>query len=210
MTDPTPPVATRFSRRFVVAVALLGACAALIAVVLPDLPTPHDPDGQAGRGVINILGINGELIARRGAPSAESVRLDELPGYLPAAVLAVEDRRFRYHFGVDPVAVVRAFVANRRAGRIVQGGSTITQQTAKLMFLDAERTWRRKLREFALALSLEAEYTKDEILELYLNRVYLGSGNYGVEAASWDYFGKSARDLTLAEAAMLAGLLSAP
>ncbi len=198
------------SKRFLAVLVLLSGVAGLIGLTLPDLPTPHDPTGQAGTGSINVLGVNGELIARRGAAQRRLINLEDLPDYLPAAVLAVEDRRFRYHFGIDPVAVVRAFIANRRAGRIVQGGSTITQQTAKLMFLDSERTFRRKLREFALALSLEAEYSKDEILNLYLNRVYLGSGNYGVEMASWDYFGKSARDVTLAEAAMLAGLLSAP
>ena len=205
-----PAILASLSRRFMVTLAVFIGVVVLVLSSLPDLPVPHDPDQRAGAGVINFLGANGELIARRGGVRRETVELAELPEYLPAAVLAIEDRRFRYHFGVDPIAVVRAFFANQRAGKIVQGGSTITQQTAKLMFLDAERTWRRKLREFMLALSLEAEYSKDEILSLYLNRVYLGSGNYGVEMASWDYFGKSARDVSIAEAAMLAGLLSAP
>jgi penicillin-binding protein 1A len=203
-------ITRRLRRRFIALALGLGGLALLLVTTLPELPTPHDPGGQKGKGVINFLGVNGELIARRGSSGTAQVALDELPAYLPAAVLAIEDRRFRYHPGVDPIAVVRAFQANRKAGRIVQGGSTITQQTAKLMFLDAERTWRRKWREFLLALSLEIEYSKDEILELYLNRAYLGSGNYGIEMASWDYFGKSARDLTLPESAMLAGLLQAP
>src|SRR5690606_37642543 len=129
------------------------------------------------------------------------------PEYLPAAVLAVEDRKFYGHPGVDPFGIARAAWANFRAGEVVQGGSTITQQLAKNLFLTNERTFKRKAQEMVLALWLETKFTKDEILELYLNRVYFGSGAWGVEAASRRYFGKSASEVTLGEAALLAGLL---
>ncbi len=188
---------------------LFSLANALIQARLPSLSIP-EISTQARKPQINILGVNGELIARRGGERFDPVPLHELPRHVAAAVMAIEDQRFYSHFGVDPLAVVRAFIANERAGKIVQGGSTITQQTAKLLYLDAERTWQRKWRELVLALSLEQQYSKEEILSAYLNRVYLGSGNYGIEAASWEYFGKSARDLNLSEAAMVAGLLRAP
>ena len=125
-------------------------------------------------------------------------------------MIATEDRRFRHHFGVDPVGLVRALVDNMRAGAVVAGGSTITQQLAKNLYLTPERSLSRKLQELTLAIWLETRLDKDQILALYLNRVYLGAGAYGVEAASRRYFGKGAHDVTLAEAAMLAGLLKAP
>ena len=126
------------------------------------------------------------------------------------AVIAIEDRRFYSHFGVDPIGLTRAVFNNLTRGRFSQGGSTLTQQLAKNLFLKPERTLERKVQEVLLALWLERKHSKDQILEMYLNRVYFGSGSYGVEAASRRYFGKSARDVTLAEAAMLAGLLKAP
>jgi penicillin-binding protein 1A len=130
--------------------------------------------------------------------------------YLPEAVVAIEDRRFYSHFGVDPIGFTRAMVANVMSGRLVQGGSTITQQLAKNLFLTPDRTIERKVQEVMLALWLEQKYTKDQILEMYLNRVYLGSGSYGVAAASRRYFNKSAKEVTLPEAALIAGLLKAP
>ena len=126
------------------------------------------------------------------------------------AVIAIEDRRFYSHIGVDPIGLTRAVFNNLTRGRFSQGGSTLTQQLAKNLFLKPERTLERKVQEVLLALWLERKHSKDQILEMYLNRVYFGSGSYGVEAASRRYFGKSARDVTLAEAAMLAGLLKAP
>jgi penicillin-binding protein 1A len=132
------------------------------------------------------------------------VRIDELPPYVPQAFIAIEDRRFYSHFGVDPIGIVRAAVANILHRGVSQGGSTITQQLAKNLFLTQDRTWTRKLQELVLALWLERKFTKDEILELYLNRVYFGAGAYGVEAAAQRYFGKHARHTTLSEAAMLA------
>ena len=130
--------------------------------------------------------------------------------YIPQAVIAIEDRRFRSHFGLDPLGLGRAVLTNLTSGRLVQGGSTLTQQLAKNLFLEPERTLRRKVQEAVLALWLEATYSKNEIIELYLNRVYFGAGAYGVDAAARRYFGKSARMVSLAEAATLAALLKAP
>lgn len=157
-----------------------------------------------------IVSVDGELIANRGQTGGAAMRLNEMSPYIPMAVIAIEDRRFKYHFGVDPLGLIRAMSRNVMAGRLVQGGSTLTQQLAKNLFLKPERTLERKIQEAILAVWLESRFTKDEILELYLNRVYFGSGSYGVAAAARRYFGKSARDVNLAEAAILAGVLKAP
>ncbi len=138
------------------------------------------------------------------------VTLSDLPISLPRAVMATEDRRFYDHFGIDIIGLARALWVNLRAGRVVQGGSTITQQVAKNLFLTPERTIKRKVKELLLALWLEHKFTKDQILSLYLNRVYLGAGTYGVDAATRKYFGRSTSRLTTWQAAMLAGLLKAP
>ncbi len=164
---------------------------------------------QKQRGIV-VLASNGEVLARRGAFKGDRVRVDELPDYLLRAVIAIEDRRFHSHFGVDVIGLGRAVYENVKAGRIVQGGSTITQQLAKNLFLKADRTFERKLQEAVLALWLEYKYSKDEILQLYLNRVYFGGGAYGVEAAAQRFFRKSARHVTLSESAVLAGVLKAP
>jgi penicillin-binding protein 1A len=157
-----------------------------------------------------LLASNGEVIAERGTFFGDEIRIDELPAYVPEAVIAIEDRRFRGHFGIDPIGLGRAALANFRAGRIVEGGSTISQQLAKNLFLKPERTVQRKLQELILAIWLEAKYSKDDILQLYLNRVYYGAGATGIEKAAQKYFRKSARGLTLGEAAILAGVLKAP
>jgi penicillin-binding protein 1A len=171
------------------------------------LPEPGTPGfRQSGYA---ILAADGSLIGERGQ-NGEYVTLEALPVNLIDAVLATEDRRFYQHFGVDPVGLARAAIANLRAGEIVQGGSTITQQLAKNLFLDPDRTWQRKLQELLLALSLEVRLSKHQILELYLNRAYFGFGAYGIEAAARRYFGKRPEGLTLAQAAMLAGTLKAP
>ncbi len=141
------------------------------------------------------------------APPAD---LDALPDDVPAAFIAIEDRRFSHHPGFDPIGMLRAVQANLRAGRIVQGGSTLTQQRAKSLFLTPDQNMRRKVQEIMLAVWLEMKFSKEEILALYLNRVYFGAGAYGIEAASQRYFDKAAKDLTLGEAALLAGLLKAP
>jgi penicillin-binding protein 1A len=158
---------------------------------------------------LTILASDGTVLAERGLRRGH-VRLDKLPRYLARAVIATEDRRFYHHFGIDPLGLVRATFRNVEAGGVVEGGSTITQQLAKNLFLKPERTIARKLQEVIYAVWLEQRFSKDEILELYLNRVYFGGGTYGVEAAARHYFGKSALAITLPEAALLAGLLKAP
>ncbi len=159
---------------------------------------------------ITILGTDNKPIAVRGEMGGTSVPLSAMPKYLPQAFVAIEDRRFYYHFGIDPIGITRAVFINLTRGRLREGGSTLTQQLAKNLFLTQERTLQRKLQEVILAVWLEVKYSKAQILELYLNRIYFGSGAYGVEAAAQRYFGKSARAVTLPEAAMLAGLAKSP
>jgi penicillin-binding protein 1A len=159
---------------------------------------------------VTLVDVQGRTIARRGHNQGQVVALDTLPNYVGNAFIAVEDRRFRYHFGIDPWGLGRAMVANISAGALVQGGSTLSQQLAKNLFLKPERTIKRKVDEAILALYLEYRYTKDEILTLYLNRVYFGGGVYGIEAAAERFFSKSARELSLTEAAILAGSVKAP
>ncbi|MEQ1817348.1 MAG: PBP1A family penicillin-binding protein [Terricaulis sp.] len=153
---------------------------------------------------------DGDILGVRGPYYGNRVHLADIPDYVPQAFLAIEDRRFYEHEGVDRIGVLRAVLANLRAGETVQGGSTLTQQLARNLFLTPRQTVNRKLREMVLASRIERRLTKDEILELYLNRVYLGDQAYGVDAASRRFFGKPANELTLAEAAMLAGLPKAP
>jgi penicillin-binding protein 1A len=177
---------------------------------LPKIP-PTAELATLGRAPgMTFLDRYGRVIATRGAKYGRSVRLSELPPYVPAAFLAAEDKRFRSHGAVDFKGVVRASATNLHAGRTVQGGSTLTQQLARNLFLGQERTFKRKLQEAVLSYELEQRLGKDRILELYLNRVYLGENAFGIDAAAHAYFGKSARELSLAEAAVLAGLPKAP
>ena len=157
-----------------------------------------------------FLDADGHVAGRRGAIVGERLRLDQMPSYLPAAFIAMEDRSFYENDGIDVRGLVRAAWMNFRAGHVVAGGSTITQQTAKIVFLSPKRTFVRKYEELLDAAALQKSLGKKQILELYLNRIYLGSGAYGVDGAAHVYFGKSARDLTLPEAAMLATLTRAP
>lgn len=159
---------------------------------------------------IRIVAADGQLISNRGKMGGEAVSLRQLPPYVPEAVISIEDKRFRSHFGIDPIGIAAALVDNLTAGRIARGGSTITQQLAKNLFLTPDQNLGRKIQEALLSLWLEQNYTKDQILELYLNRVYFGAGAFGIEAAAQRYFGKSARNLSLGEAAILAGVLQAP
>src|SRR5689334_1634271 len=159
---------------------------------------------------IQIVDLQGRPLARRGDLAGEPIPLKEMPGYVPKAFVAIEDRRFYEHYGVDPYGIGRAAFANILHRGVAQGGSTITQQLAKNLFLTQERTFTRKLQEALLALWLERKFSKAQILELYINRVYFGSGSYGIEQASQHYFGKSARNITVAEAAMLAGVVKSP
>ncbi|WP_378945506.1 transglycosylase domain-containing protein [Mesorhizobium sp. ANAO-SY3R2] len=192
--------------------AIWGGIAAAGIVIyygakMPSATTWAIPDRSPN---IKVVGVDGRLIANRGMTGGEAVGLHEMSPYIPQAVMAIEDRRFYSHFGVDPIGLTRALLQRVLSGRFTQGGSTLTQQLAKNLFLKPDRTLERKVQEVLLAFWLEQKHTKDQILEMYLNRVYFGSGSYGVEAASRRYFGKSARDVSLAEAALLAGLLKAP
>ncbi|MCL6706037.1 penicillin-binding protein [Pseudomonas sp. R2.Fl] len=173
---------------------------------MPSASTWSIPDRPPN---VKIVAVDGSVIANRGATGGEAVPLEDMSPFIPQAVMAIEDRRFYSHFGVDPFGLARA-VINNLTGQPIQGGSTITQQLAKNMFLSPERTIERKVQEVLLSFWLEQKYTKDQILAMYLNRVYFGSNAYGVEAAARRYFNKSARDVNLGEAALLAGLLKAP
>ena len=191
-----------------------GAFVALIVgfffFITWDLPSTDDLWEASNGQSITFLDRNGNVILREGAQNAPPVDLASLPPYVPQAFVAIEDRRFYEHFGVDVGGMMRAAAENIRSGRVVQGGSTITQQLAKNLFLTNERSWRRKAQELAMAIWLETRFTKDEILALYLSRVYFGAGAYGIEAASERYFDRPARELTLLQAATLAGLVKAP
>ena len=178
-----------------------------IGVHLPPIQSLEIPKRPPS---VLITGANGATLATRGDMGGAAVPLHELPDYVPKAFIAIEDRRFYAHHGVDPLGITRALIADVLRRGASQGGSTITQQLAKNLFLTQERTISRKAQEVVLAFWLEHKYSKAQILELYLNRVYFGAGAYGVEGAAQRYFGKSARHLTLAEAAMLAGLVQSP
>jgi penicillin-binding protein 1A len=195
--------------------AVLGLWAAIAVVgvavwVGAHLPAIQSLEIPKRPPTIQITGLDGSLIATRGEMAGANVALKDLPPYLPKAFIAIEDRRFYSHMGIDPLGIARAAVANLMHRGVSQGGSTLTQQLAKNLFLTQERTMQRKLQEVELALWLERKHSKGEILELYLNRVYFGSGAYGVEAAAQKYFGKPAKNVTVAEAAMLAGLVKSP
>jgi penicillin-binding protein 1A len=174
---------------------------------LPDLQQLHTLKKQRK---ITILANNGEILTNYGDLYGEYITYEHIPQILINAVLATEDRRFFKHYGVDPIGLIRAAYSNWRAGHVVQGGSTITQQLAKITFLKAERTLKRKIQELVLALYLEKNFSKQQIFTFYLNRVYLGAGIYGVDAAAKYYFGKKIADINLYEAAIIAGLLKAP
>ena len=180
---------------------------AVFARDLPDTSSLYNVERQPS---LTYLDRSGALIAVRGSQMAPPVDLDALPDYVPAAFVAIEDRRYWVHPGFDPIGMSRAMASNLRAGRVVQGGSTITQQLAKNLFLTPDQNLKRKVQELMLAVWLEVKFSKEEILALYLNRVYFGAGAYGIEAASQRYFDKPAERLTVGEAALLAGLLKAP
>ena len=188
----------------------LIVCGGAIVWVAANLPPIHSLEIPRRPPSIEIVGSDGKLIATRGEMHGATLTMKEMPPYLPKAFLAIEDHRFYNHFGIDLIGLVRAAAANVMRRGVSQGGSTITQQLAKNLFLTQERTFGRKIQELVLALWLERKFSKAEILELYLNRVYFGAGAYGVDAAAQRYFGKSARQVSIAEAAMLAGLVRSP
>lgn len=189
------------------AIVMLGVAMLWFGKDLPDITNSATFDRRVS---IVLKSTNGTEIARYGETKGEIIKVEDLPAYLPQAVLATEDRRFYSHLGIDIWGIGRAMVTNITKRRFAQGGSTITQQLAKNLFLTHERKITRKIKEALLAIWLEHALTKDEILSAYMNRVYLGSGTYGFEAASQLYFDKSAKDVTLREASVLAGLLKAP
>ena len=177
---------------------------------ISDLPAPEHLADPRENVSIRILSNDGQNIAMRGAYFAGEVALEDISENMKHAVLSIEDRNFYHHFGYDPVGIIRAFMTNLFAGRVVQGASTLTQQLAKDLFLSSERSYSRKIKELLYAVKIEGSYSKDRIFELYLNRAYLGGGLYGIKAASERYFNKHPKDLTLSESALLAGLLKAP
>ena len=201
----------RFVLRIAVFTTVLAGILMATAMVRYTIRFP-DPSALRQREqapLVRVLARDGTVLAERGQ-SSQAIPIGELPAHAIHAVLAIEDRRFFDHVGLDLRGLARAMLANLRAARYAQGGSTLTQQLAKNLFLSSERTMERKLEEVVLALWLELRLGKSGILELYLNRVYFGAGVYGIEAAAQRYFAKSARDLTVAEAAIIAGLLKAP
>jgi penicillin-binding protein 1A len=186
------------------------AIAGLLALATLNLPPIQSLEIPKRPPSIEIVGLDGKPLVTRGEMHGATVTLKEIPPYLPNAFIAIEDRRFWHHYGVDPLGLVRATAANLIHRGVSQGGSTITQQLAKNLFLTQERTFWRKLQEVVLAIWLERKFSKEQIFELYLNRVYFGAGAYGVDAAAQLYFGKPAREVRLPEAAMLAGLVRSP
>lgn len=207
---------SRWNWRAAASIAAAGALLMVLGVwvwIYWGLPRVPDADtlwALNRQESVMFVDSEGEILGVRGPYYGRRAQLADLPDYVPQAFLAIEDRRFYEHGGVDRMAVLRAIFANLRAGETVQGGSTISQQLARNLFLTRRQTINRKLREMVLASRIERRLTKDEILELYLNRVYLGEQAYGIDAASRRYFGKPATELTLSEAALLAGLPKAP
>ena len=181
-----------------------------IAYCIIMLPDMNEAINRTRQPSTTIIADNGNEIQSYGTVYSEVIRSEELPQYVIDAIVYTEDRRFYQHFGFDIISFTRAMLTNIFAGRYAQGGSTITQQVAKNLFLTSQKSIQRKVQELLLAFWLEYKFSKEQILTLYLNRVYLGSGTYGIEAASQKYFQKTSRDLNIKEAAIIAGMLKAP
>lgn len=216
-SEPVPVAPARPRRQwrpvkwaFILGVWGLIAVAVVLVVFAWDLPRPEAALDAARRPSLTLTDSDGRIYASYGDVVGEPLRLADLPKFLPEAAVAVEDRRFWSHPGFDVIGLARAVIVNITRGRVVQGGSTITQQVAKNLFLTNARTARRKVQEMLLTLWLERHFTKSEILEIWLNRVYLGSGAWGADAAAQMYFGISARKLNLWQSAVIAGLPRAP
>ncbi len=187
-----------------------GGFVVLYALALPAFTDFDESKFATGQYSVTFLDANGNEIGKRGILHNDAVPLEEIPDHMIKATLAIEDRRFFEHWGIDILGTSRALVENLRANNVVQGGSTLTQQLAKNLFLSSERSITRKIKELFLAFLLEARFTKRQILKMYLDRAYVGGGAFGVEAGAQYYFGKSVREVNLAEAALLAGLYKAP
>ena len=190
----------------------LGLGGAILALMLaqPAFNETSDDWLKKQEIAVTFYDRHGDEVGRRGILHDDSVPFEQWPDYFIKAVLATEDRRFFDHFGIDIIGTARAIMVDSQSSRAVQGGSTITQQLAKNLFLTHEKSIERKIKEAFLALWLEHHVSKREILKLYLDRVYMGAGTFGAQAAAQFYFGKSIKDITLAESAMLAGLFKAP
>ena len=188
----------------------VGGLLVLATFALPAFEIAQGKMNLSDEYSVTFLDRFGNEIGKRGLLRDDSVPLEEIPDVMIKATLATEDRRFFEHFGVDVMGTFRALAANARHDSVVQGGSSLTQQLAKNMFLSPERSLSRKIKEAIIAVYLETHYTKPEILKLYFDRAYLGGGSYGVEAAAQYYFNKSIREVNLSEAAMLAGMFKAP
>jgi penicillin-binding protein 1A len=195
---------------FILAVWGLVAIGVLLVWFARDLPRPEDALDAVRRPSLTMRDQSGALVATYGDVVGDALRLSDMPPYLPAAAVSVEDRRFWTHWGIDPWGMARAFSVDLFSGHLRQGGSTITQQVAKNLFLTNARTFGRKVQELMLTIWLERHFSKAEILEIWLNRVYLGSGAWGMDAGAKLYFGVSARHVSLWQAAVLAGLPRAP
>ena len=189
-------------------IGMAGFC--LFAFAAKDLPDPDTLRARSRPVSVKILDRYGREIMTRGATVERDVNLEDLPFHIPMTILAAEDKRFYNHIGIDPIGILRAALANMKTGHYAEGGSTITQQLSRNVFLSTDKTLKRKAQEVILSIWLERDYTKTELLELYLSRIYFGQGAWGFEAASQRYFNKSAKDLSLAEAAVMAGLLKGP
>ncbi len=198
--------------RLVLVTGIWGVIAGLIALawIARDLPNPDRLKAANPHPSIQILAANGEPLAVRGDAYGAALDFDDLPAHLTQALISTEDRRFFSHPGFDVIGVARSVVTNVLRGHSAQGGSTLTQQLARNLFLNPKKTMERKVQELLMAIWLERRFTKNELLALYLNRMYFGAGAYGIEAAAQTYFSKSARDLTLAESAMMMGLVQSP
>lgn len=219
MASDAPPTQTRLRQGLSIAVkvaffgGLMGLIALVVAVIvaMSSLPSYNELVRRDDLGqMIRVRGADGSVLVSLGPSFGEWLSYSEIPEIMKDAMVAVEDKRFRSHIGVDPIGLARAFKVRVSKGRWTQGGSTITQQLARNIFLTNTRTFGRKTREAVLALALERRFSKDQVLELYLNRVYFGGGAYGIDAASRRFFGHSAKTLTLSEAAIIAGLVKAP
>ncbi|KIE04595.1 Membrane carboxypeptidase [Candidatus Jidaibacter acanthamoeba] len=199
-----------FKVGFVISLICVSLILLIIAYYSSDLPNIAQVYEFKKQPSFTVLDRNGRILANYGDLQGRDLKFEQIPKTLIQAVVAIEDRRFFEHQGVDVWGIIRAIYRNKKAGKVVQGGSTITQQLAKIAFLTPEKTFKRKIQEALIAIKLEKKYSKKEIMRLYLNRVYLGKGNFGVDAAAKFYFGKYIEKVSLYEAAILAGMLKAP
>jgi penicillin-binding protein 1A len=188
----------------------LMVIAITVAVAYQSLPSYTELKSSPNGQMIRVHAADGTVIVSIGPSYGEWLAIDQIPAAMKTAMVAVEDKRFRSHLGVDPLGIARSFQVRYTRGRFTQGGSTITQQLARNVFLTNDKTWSRKIREMILALAMERKFSKDQVLELYLNRVYFGGGAYGVDAASRKFFGHPANSLSIGESAIIAGLVKAP